>query len=142
MTVAEKVIVRQDSQYRLSVEAVDPQGEPDKFYPVGKLHDVTPFGMLLVSLGACTTILLHSYSRNHGLRLREAEVRLEYLDAEGEQPEHITAEVAVRGNLTGDEEQRLLQVSQHCAVHNLLENGIEKQGGRLEHAPSGSKEQV
>ncbi len=138
--MAEKVIVRQDSRYRLSVEAVDPQGDPDEFYPVGRLHDVTPFGMLLVSLGACTTILLHSYSQNRGLRLREAEVRLEYLGAQGRQPERITAEVAVRGDLTADEEQRLLQVSPHCAIHNLLENGIEIQWGRVERAPSGSEE--
>jgi len=136
--MGEKVIVRQNSQFETKILALDPH-DPDAhhFYPVGDVHQLTPYGMLLAGLGSCTSIVLHTYAQHHGVDLREVELRLQYDrvfadDCEGcegieEYREQIETEIVLSGELTPQERKRLLRVSRHCPVHKILKQGIEVQ---------------
>ena len=134
--MSEKVIFRMTSDYQAEVQAVDPH-EPDSedFQPVERLFDVTPYGMLLVSLGGCTGILLHSYAEGRGIPLDAVEMRLEYhrdfdddcekCEAIEHYGEHIFATLTLEGgDLSESERARLWQVSHQCPVHKILEEGI------------------
>lgn len=74
--MSEKVIVRQNSKFETEFFASDP--ESGKQHHVDHVNDLTPYGMLLASLGTCTTVLLHTYAKNHGIKLDEAEITLRY----------------------------------------------------------------
>jgi uncharacterized OsmC-like protein len=133
--MSEKVRVIQDSSYQIRFFAPDPADpESGRLKPVRHLHELTPYGMLLASLGSCTTIVVHTYAQNHGIDLQEAEVHLEYRrnfkqDCENcEQidryDEQIESQVHLRGELTREEKEKLQQVSRLCSIHRLLESGV------------------
>lgn len=120
--MADKVIVRQNNQLSMEVFAVDPQiGETDEYWPVDHPFDVTPHGMLLISLGSCTCIMMHSYAANRGIDLQEVEVRLAYVH-EGVQ--HVEVAIGFRGDFDEDVYQRLYNISRHCSVHEVLQRGV------------------
>ncbi len=126
--MTERVIVRQNAQFEAFVLATDPQDPAaEEYRPVEHVLQLTPFGMLLVSMGTCTTILLHSYAQNHNLDLREVEIRLHY--AEAEKPgqgyeEDIHETVLLDGDLTPEARERLFRISRQCAIHRLVEKGV------------------
>jgi putative redox protein len=134
----EIVIVRQKSNFEIDFRTADtdsPSHEHHELRPVQAIHDLTPYGMLLAGLGACTTILLHSYAQNHGVDLDEVELRVSYdrqfdEDCEhceeiGEYTEKISAEVAFQGDLDERMRNKLFLISKHCPVHKILHDGIE-----------------
>lgn len=134
--VAEKVIVRQKSTYEISFFAADPEDESGDalLSPVAYIHELSPYGMLLASIGSCTTILLHSYAQNRGMKLDEVEMRLEYQRSFKEDcdnceeieryEEIILIDIALKGRLSEQEKQRLLAISHQCPVHRIVEDGI------------------
>jgi putative redox protein len=101
--------------------------------PVSELYHLTPYGMLLVSLGLCTGIVLHTYAQNHGLNLEEVGLRLQYdrvfrEDCENcEQihryEEQFEEEVALTGDLTEEERDRLEHIAHQCSVYKILRDG-------------------
>jgi putative redox protein len=134
--MGERVIVRQNSQFETEVLAQDPHNPDDQaFYPAGDVRQLTPYGMLLAGLGSCTAIVMHTYAQYHDVPLSEAELRLEYdrvfaddcEDCENihEYKEHIRMDIAVSGNLTQKDLDRLSVVSSHCPIHKMLARGIE-----------------
>ena len=134
--MGEKVIVRQNAHFETEILALDPH-DPDasEFQPVGHLHQLTPYGMLLASLGSCTAIVLHTYAQHHGVHLHDVELRLEYdrvyaddcadCEAINEYREQIEEEIALIGELTVDDKERLFRVSRQCPIHKMLINGIQ-----------------
>lgn len=124
--MTERVVVRQNAQYEVDLFATDPRDvEGVEVVPVENLYDLTPYTMLLTSLGTCTTILLHSYAENHNIPLEEAEVRLTYQELETG-TEGIVVFVGFGGDeLTETQRQRLFQVSEHCSIHKLLHDGMQ-----------------
>jgi uncharacterized OsmC-like protein len=134
--MAERVIVRQNDRYELEVSASDPHNEDSQTLErVEHIHDHTPYGMLLTSLGSCTAILLHSYAQTRGLKLREVELHLSYArdfkqdcqDCEGanQYDERIDLEIALSGELTEQERERLFVVSRQCPIHKIIKSGIQ-----------------
>jgi uncharacterized OsmC-like protein len=134
--MGERVIVRQNSQFEIEALAQDPHNPDDReFYPVGDIHQLTPYGMLLTGLGSCTTVVLHTYAQYHDVALAEAEIHLEYdrvfaddcKDCEGieEYKEQIDMGITLFGDLTPEERHRLFVVSKHCPIHKMLVHGIE-----------------
>ena len=133
--MGERVIVRQSKEYETKIFGPDP-GDPEsnKLYPVKEIYDLTPYGMLLASLGSCTAALLNSYAQNHGLDLHEVELRLRYErnfkkdceNCEGIEryEEEIDEEISFVGNLTGKEREKLFLISHHCPIHKMLKSGI------------------
>lgn len=134
--MAEIVLVRQNHHFETEFWAADPQeDESAELLPVTRIHSLTPYGMLLASLGACTAVVVNTYAQHHGIHLHEVEMTLEYnrsFDEDCEDCEelgefHEDIEVAIRfdGDLTPAIQQRLLAVSKQCPIHKMLEDGIE-----------------
>lgn len=135
--MAEIVVVRQNSRLETDFLAADTEAADAaerELHPVHAMHEMSPYGLLLVSLGACTAILLHSYARNHNVKLEEVEMRLTYgrvfatdckeCEEKDKYSEGIEAEVGFVGDLPPAERNKLFLIAQHCPVHKILHNGI------------------
>jgi uncharacterized OsmC-like protein len=133
--MGEKVIVRQKSNYDTEILGPDPNDpESQKLHSVRNIYDLTPYGMLLASLGSCTAVLLNSYAQNHGLDLHKVELTLGYernfkkdcqnCEETEQYEEEINQEISFIGNLTGKEREKLFLISHHCPIHKMLKRGI------------------
>lgn len=134
--MAENVIVQQNAQFETKILATD-RDHPDSsdYERVQHVQQLTPYGMLLSSLGSCTAILLNSYAQNHGLDLQAVELRLRYdrdfyedcdnCDEIEQYQEQIEDVLQFHGNLTPEERDRLLHIAHNCPIEQMLEQGIE-----------------
>lgn len=135
--MAEIVIVRQNSRFETDFMAADTEGTHQaerELHPVHAIHELSPYGLLLASLGACTAILLHSYAQNHNVKLQEVEMRMTYgrvfardcaeCEEQDKYSEGIDAEVGFVGELSPAERNKLFLIAQHCPVHKILHNGM------------------
>lgn len=134
--MSEKIVVRQNRDFLTEILAPDPHRPEDpQLYPVEHIYHLTPYGMLLTSLGTCTAIVLHTYAQHHGVDLEEVELRLGYervfasdcrdCEAIDTYEEQIAEEIVLKGNLTPQERQKLLLIARHCPIHKMLHQGIE-----------------
>ncbi len=138
--MAEKVIVRQNKDFQIGYWANDPQQtESEDLEAITQVFQLSPYTMMLTSLGACSTIVVHTYAQNHGLELEEVEITLEYLREEqekdggkGRYEERIVQKVTFRGNLASEEQEKLHIVAQNCSIHHMMEHGIEIQSELLQ----------
>ncbi len=87
-----------------------------------------PYDLLLWALGACTAMTLLMYARRSGLDLADVAVTVEHdrtHAADGESAtgrvEVLRRKISVRGNLTEEEQAKLLQIARRCPVHRTLE---------------------
>lgn len=82
----------------------------------------SPMRMLLGSLGACTAITLKMYAARKQWPLSGIEVTLQ-LNPDGKAAasgNDITRQIQLRGDLTDEQRERLLQIANACPVHKLL----------------------
>ena len=96
-----------------------------------------PYELLLGAIGACTAITLQMYARRKGWPLYEISVHLAHdrVYAHDMQnhadPEVVRADVAgkielirrdisLRGDLSGEQVDRLLEIAERCPVHRTL----------------------
>ena len=89
----------------------------------------SPYDLLLMSLGACTSMTLRMYANLKKLPLDDIEVRLlhERVHAEDcvdcdHRIERITRRISLHGELDAAQRQRLLEIADRCPVHRTLEN--------------------
>ncbi len=92
----------------------------------------TPYDLLLMSLGACTSMTLRMYANRKKLALEDVTIRLlhERIHAEdcvecNDKIERITREITLVGDLTDEQRQRLLEIADKCPVHRTLESDPE-----------------
>ncbi len=134
--MGERVIVRQDHRFVTTVLAADPhEPESEELDEVHHIHELTPYGMMMASLGSCTGIVLHTYAQHHGIDLQEVTFDLRYdrifaedcADCEDIETykEHIEEEIALSGDLSDRDRQRLYAVSHHCPIDKILREGME-----------------
>ncbi len=107
--------------------------EPKKFG--GKDSGLTPYELLLASLGSCTAITLRMYADRKKWDLDEVLVHLEHSKQHAEdcascpdipaKIDKFVRTIELVGDLTFDERKRLLQIANRCPVHRTLENKIE-----------------
>lgn len=98
------------------------------------IHELTPYGMLLASLGGCTAIILNTYAQNHGVAVHEVEVDLEYervfaqdcIDCEEieQYTEQITQRLTLRGDLSDKDRAKLFHIAHQCPIDRMLQAGI------------------
>ena len=140
--MGEKVKVRQNRNFEIQFLGPDPQDpESDELLQINHLHALTPYGMMLASLGSCTTIVLHTYAQNHEIDLQEVEILLEYERSfkdeselhQGVQSyeEQIGEEIELIGDLSPEQRQKLFSISKQCSIHKMFEHGIEIQSDLL-----------
>jgi uncharacterized OsmC-like protein len=134
--MGEKVIIRQNKRYETVLMATDPHEEDGtELQPVHSVFELSPYTMLLTSIGTCTAILVTSYAENHKIALDEVELRLEYgrfFDDDCENcesidhyEEQIREEIVFTGDLGDADRKRLFAVSRQCPVHRIVEDGIQ-----------------
>jgi uncharacterized OsmC-like protein len=132
----ERVTVRQNAQSATEFLALDPRrADSPALVPVERLEELTPYGMILAGLGACTAVVLRVYAKRHDLRLDRVELRLRYdrvfakdcetCDTVERYRETIDEEISLEGDLDAEERRRLLFVSKHCPIHKILASGVE-----------------
>lgn len=131
----EHVIVNQKSNFEIDFRAADPEApegaEPE---PAHHIHELTPYGMMLASLGSCTSIVLHTYAHHHDVGLDEVEVSLRYErrfteDCEDceeieRYEEQIHEELVFHGDLDGGEREKLFRIAKQCSIYKMFKQGI------------------
>ena len=90
----------------------------------------SPYELLLWALGSCTAMTLLMYARRKGWDLAEISVHLTHdrvhaedsADAEGGtgKVEVIQRDISLRGQLSAEQRQRLLEIAARCPVHKTL----------------------
>ena len=90
----------------------------------------SPYGLLLMALGACTSMTLRMFANHARLPRDDIQVRLRHkhvhiedaedLDAEDRRLEVIDVGIDLQGELSETERQRLLEVAGRCPVHKTL----------------------
>jgi putative redox protein len=90
----------------------------------------TPWGLLMASLGACTTITLRMYADRKQWPLEEIGVKLEHRKPEpaaqsDTPPKHeIVQDLELVGSLDDAQRERLFEIAHRCPVHRALEAGV------------------
>ena len=87
----------------------------------------TPYDLLLMSLGACTSMTLRMYANRKQMALEDVQVRLRHERVHAEDCadcedglERITRRITLIGDLDEEQRQKLLDIADRCPVHRTL----------------------
>jgi len=107
--------------------------EPESV-PGGQDAGPDPYDYLLMGLGSCTLMTMKMYARRKGWALDDLYLELRHDKrhaedcAECEDPkskiDHIEKELIIKGDLTDEQREKLLDISKKCPVHRTLESDI------------------
>ncbi len=128
------MVVHMNREFGAYFTVTDPENkEPVEPQDVHQLQQLTPYGMLLASLGTCTCMVVLNYAKNHNLPLEEMSITLEFGRAFQEDCEHceeinrqaeiIREEIAFYGSLSSELTERLFRVSHLCPINQMLQAG-------------------
>jgi len=116
--------------------------EPVEYGGTGK--GPTPYDLLLMSLGACTSMTVRLYARHQGIPLEDIVVRCTHKHVHEEDAEDaggedrrldvIGMEIELVGALTDEQRQKLLAIAANCPVHRTLKGELSIET-RLQDAP-------
>lgn len=81
-----------------------------------------PFDYLLAALGACTAMTLRMYAERKALALNGIEVELihDKIEVDGQPRDRIHRRIALHGDLSGEQRQRMLEIAGKCPVARTL----------------------
>lgn len=85
-----------------------------------------PFDFLMAGLGACTSMTLRMYAERKELPLTGIKVTLshEKIEVDGKPRDRIKREIALEGELSDSQRQRLLEIAGKCPVHRALSQSM------------------
>lgn len=94
----------------------------------------TPYDLLMASLGACTVMTLKMYAQRKNWKLNEIVVYLDHdkvhqtdsseFEKPGSKVNRFTRSLEIKGELTPEIKQRLLEIADKCPVHRTLKEEI------------------
>ena len=94
----------------------------------------SPYGLLSAALASCTSMTLKMYATVKKLELRSATVRVwhrkihaeDCIDCEAKDGriDEFHREISFAGNLTPEQEQRLMEIADRCPVHRTLHSEV------------------
>lgn len=103
----------------------------------GKDEGPDPYDYLLMSLGSCSVITMKMYADRKEWPVEDIFIETRYYKAHAEdckdcddpkaRIDKIEKEITVKGELTEEQVQRLLEISEKCPVHKTLLNNVEIQ---------------
>ena len=96
-----------------------------------------PYEFVLAALGTCTNMTVRMYARHKKLPLEKVSVKLSHSRIHAQDCEHcetkdgkidrIDSELVLEGDLTTEQRQRMLEISNKCPVHRTLHSEIDVQ---------------
>lgn len=96
-----------------------------------------PYAFLLAALGTCVNMTVRMYANHKKLPLEKVSVKLSHSRIHAEDCEHcetkdgkidrIESELVLEGDLTAEQRQRVLEISNKCPVHRTLHSEIDVQ---------------
>ena len=96
-----------------------------------------PYEFLLVALGTCMSMTVRMYASHKKLALGKVSVKLSHSRIHAEDCKHcetkdgkidrIESELVLEGDLTAEQRQRVLEISNKCPVHRTLHSEIDVQ---------------
>ena len=101
----------------------------------GTNYGPSPYDYLSTALGTCTTMTLNMYARHKKLAVNNVTVTVEHHKehaedcAECEETQKkvdvFTRNIQIKGKLSEEQRQRMLQIADRCPVHQTLHNIVE-----------------
>jgi uncharacterized OsmC-like protein len=99
----------------------------------GSEQGPTPYDLLLMALGACTSMTLRMFANHKEWPLEDVDVKLRHDQIHAEdcescedgregRIERIFREITLYGDLDEARQKRLIDIANHCPVHRTLEN--------------------
>jgi putative redox protein len=91
-------------------------------------HDLgpSPFELVCVALGVCTSMTVSMYARSRQMPLEHVTVRLRHARIEdGARHNHIDRLVELHGALTDEQRAKLLEIANKGPVHKAYAEGID-----------------
>ena len=94
----------------------------------------TPYDLLSASLASCTSMTLMMYARHKGIELDSVTVRVSHdkihakdcedCESPGGRIDEFRRELDIRGTLTDEQRQRMLDIADRCPVHRTLHGEV------------------
>ena len=125
-----------EGPYGQVVETAHHRITSDEPTPLGHDTGMSPYELLLASLGGCTSMTLRMYAARKKWPLEQVEVTLTYARARGAakdagasgetaaRSESIHREILLRGELSAEQRAALLEIADRCPVHRTMHNDV------------------
>jgi uncharacterized OsmC-like protein len=91
---------------------------------------MTPYELLLASIGSCKAITMRMYAERKGLPLEDVSIELEHSKIPAEECidietktgkiDKIDIRVSIKGNLTEEQKARILEIGEKCPVQRTI----------------------
>lgn len=123
-------------QFQVSINANGHPLKGDEPESYGGLNSgPSPYDLLAASLGSCTVMTINMYARHKKLALDSVEVSLSHdkihavdcADCETKEGkiDRFKRKIRLKGELTDEQRQRLMEIADRCPVHRTLRSEIE-----------------
>jgi putative redox protein len=95
-----------------------------------------PYELVLAGLGGCTAMTIRMYAKRKNIALTRIEVRLRHVQRAGRDiRDSFERQIALTGDLSLEERQRLLEIAERCPVSQTLQRSSEIRTVLVDDAP-------